>query len=129
MSKLSKDQRQEIKAKLAQRKAELVAEIREELKRSGHEHFADLAGEVTDAGDSSVADMLVDRDIAIISAQVEELTQVERAQQLVDQAGFGECGECGTQIGFARLQVMPQAARCIKCQEQLEKKTPHGSNI
>ena len=70
MSKLSKDQRQEIKAKLAQRKSELVAEIREELKRSGHEHFADLAGEVTDAADSSVADMLVDRDIAIISAQV-----------------------------------------------------------
>lgn len=127
MNQLSNEQRQQIKAELAQRRIELIAEIRDELARSGHEHFVDLAGEVADTGDSSVADMLVDRNIATISAEVEELTQIERAQLLVDKDEFGACEECGASIGFARLQVMPQASRCIKCQEQYEKNLPHSS--
>jgi RNA polymerase-binding transcription factor DksA len=127
MSRLTKEQRQQIKAKLEQRKTELMAEIRDELERSGHEHFADLAGEVTDAGDSSVADMLVDRDIAIISGQVEELTQVERSQRLVDSDLFGGCEECGGGVGFHRLLAVPQATRCMSCQEQHDKQFAHKS--
>lgn len=122
MSGLTAAEKQQIADKLAERRAALAAEIRSELERSGHEHFADLAGEVTDAGDASVADLLVDQDIAIVRRQVEELTQVEAAQQHLADSDFGACAECGADIGLPRLLVQPAATRCIACQQAHEKR-------
>lgn len=121
MSELSTEQKKQVSAKLADRRAELIGEIKGELERSSHQHFQDLAGEVADAGDASVADMLVDFDIAMVKRQVEELTQVERAQKRCDSDGFNTCEQCGEDIGFPRLMASPIAIRCIKCQEQHEK--------
>lgn len=127
MSQLTSSQKQQIADALAARKAALCSEIQSELERSGHEHFADLAGEVADAGDASVADMLIDQDIAIVTRQVEELTQVEAAQKHVADEDFGNCAECDAEIGLNRLLVVPQATRCIVCQGQHEKMYAHES--
>jgi RNA polymerase-binding transcription factor DksA len=127
MSVLSTDEKQQIQTALSERRAQLAEEIRGELERSGHQHFADLAGEVADAGDASVADAMVDQDIAIVRRQVEELTQVEAAQKRVSEAGFGECDECGAAIGLRRLLIVPHAIRCVACQEQHDKTYAHES--
>jgi RNA polymerase-binding transcription factor DksA len=127
MSVLSTAEKQQIQTALSERRAQLAAEIRSELERSGHQHFADLAGEVADAGDASVADAMVDQDIAIVRRQVEELTQVEAAQKRVAEAGFGECDECGAAIGLRRLLIVPHAVRCVACQEQHDKMYAHES--
>jgi RNA polymerase-binding transcription factor DksA len=127
MSVLSTAEKQQIQTALFERRAQLAAEIRSELERSGHQHFADLAGEVADAGDASVADAMVDQDIAIVRRQVEELTQVEAAQKRVAEAGFGECDECGAAIGLRRLLIVPHAVRCVACQEQHDKMYAHES--
>lgn len=120
-------QKQQIEAALAARSAQLIAEIRVELERSGLQHFVDLAGEVADAGDASVADLLVDQDVAIVTRQVEELTQLEAAQKRLHAADFGTCGECGADIGLSRLLLVPHATRCIVCQGQHEKTFVHES--
>lgn len=125
MSTLDHSQQLRIAAALVQRRAELCAEIRTELERSGQENYAELAGEVGDAGDASVADMLLDRDIASISRQVEQLVQVEAAQRRVGTDSFGLCEECGEEIGFERLLAAPQATRCIECQDRFEKTFAH----
>ncbi len=125
MPVLTDAQKQQVTSALAARRAQLTEEIRAELERSGHQHFADLAGEVTDAGDASVADMLVDQDIAIVRRQVEELTQIEAAQKRVADADYGECEACGTAIGLPRLLAVPHATRCIGCQSQHEKMYAH----
>lgn len=127
MSGLTAAQKQQIADRLAARRAELCNEIRTELERSGHEHFVDLAGEVADAGDASVADMLVDHDIAIVRRQVEELAEVESAQKRLSNADFGTCEDCGANIGMARLMALPHATRCIDCQSQHEKLFAHES--
>jgi RNA polymerase-binding protein DksA len=127
MSNLTPSQKQQIADALSARKVQLCSEIQSELQRSGHEHFADLAGEVADAGDASVADMMVDHDIAIVSRQVEELTQVETAQKRVNADGYGDCEECGAEIGLSRLLIVPHATRCIACQGQHEKMYAHES--
>ena len=59
MAKLSDEQLAQLKAMLQNRYLELREEVRDELERSGNEHYADLAGSVADPGDESVADMLV----------------------------------------------------------------------
>jgi len=127
MSTLTPAQRQQLADALAARRTALCSEIQDELKRSGHEHFADLAGEVADDGDASFADMLVDHDIAVIRRHVEELTLVENAQKRVAAVDFGDCEECGSEIAFDRLLAVPQATRCIACQEQHEKMYAHES--
>lgn len=126
MSNLTDIQKQQITDALLKRKAELSAEIRNEMQRAGHEHFTDLTGEVADPGDSSVADMLVDKGIATVSRQVEELAELEAAQQRMASPEFGECTECGSDIGFERLMAAPNAVRCIACQEQHEKTFAHS---
>ena len=127
MSALSTAEKQQIQTALSERRANLTAEIRRELERAGHQHFADLAGEVADAGDASVADAMIDQDIAIVRRQVEELTQVEAAQKRVAEADFGECDECGAAIGLQRLLIVPHAIRCVICQEQHDKMFAHES--
>ena len=34
---------------------------------------------------------------------------------------YGECEECGEDIGKRRLDVFPEAQYCIKCAEEMEK--------
>lgn len=126
MSNLTDVQKQQIGEALSKRKEALLAEIRLELQRAGHEHFADLAGEVADPGDASVADMLIDEGIATVRRQVGELADVEAAQKRLAAPSFGECAECGSDIGFERLMVTPNAIRCIDCQSQHEKTFAHN---
>ncbi len=40
---------------------------------------------------------------------------------------FGECIDCGTEIGFDRLIDYPAAQRCMQCQDQYEKVYLHES--
>ena len=127
MPVLSSTEKQQIQVVLSQRRAQLAEEIRGEMERAGHQHFADLAGEVADAGDASVADMLVDQDIALVRRQVEELTQIETAQKHVADENYGECEECAAAIGLQRLLAVPYATRCVVCQEQHEKTYAHES--
>lgn len=125
MTALTSEQKQKIQGVLAARSAQLIAEIRVELERSGQQQFTTLAGEVADAGDASIADMLIDQDIALVSRQVEELNQIEIAQKRSNEENFGECDECGAEIGLPRLLAVPHATRCIACQGQHEKMFAH----
>jgi RNA polymerase-binding protein DksA len=126
MSNLTDVQKQQIAQAIKQRKQALREEIRDELERSGRERFADLAGEVADAGDSSVADLLMDENMTLVSRQVQEFAELETAQQRLDTQEFGVCSECGSDIGFQRLLAAPNATRCVDCQTQHEKTFAHG---
>lgn len=127
MSVLTHAEKQQIQHALTERHRQLVGEIRVELERSGHQHFADLAGEVADVGDASVADAMMDQDIAVVRRQVEELTQVEFAQKRSADDDFGACVDCDAAIGVARLLAVPHATRCVACQEQHDRTHAHES--
>ena len=121
MSALTSKHIQELEAQLRSRNAQLLAEIRDELARSGDEHYIDLAGRVTDLGDESVADMLADIDAAMVDRQVKEVRDIEAALARIDSGEYGECIDCGANIAHNRLLAYPTAKRCIRCQEVREK--------
>jgi RNA polymerase-binding transcription factor len=121
MGNLSAEQLAELKLRLEQRRAHLQDEIREELVRSDEEHYIDLAGKVHDVGEQSVADLLADFSIALIDRQVSELAEVEAALKRIAMGSYGECIECGGDIGYERLSAYPTAKRDIACQEVFEK--------
>ena len=104
---------------------ELRVEIRELLLQSDHEHHRDLAGMVSDAGDESIANMLVDLDAAFIDRHVRELGEVENARRRLAAGTYGMCVHCGQGIDYDRLAAYPTAARCTACEAQHEKTYAH----
>ena len=51
-----------------------------------------------------------------------QLHGVRYALAKFDDASYGECEECGSAIGFSRLQARPEARLCIACQTRAEKR-------
>ena len=120
MSHLSHEQLAELRQKIEAERNRLRQDIREELTRTGDEQHAALAGEVHDAGEESVADMLTEINTAVLSNSIKALREVEAAQQRLLEGNYGCCAECGEDIPFARLQANPEAKLCIADQERYE---------
>jgi len=122
------DETAQIRQALEQRHRQLLEEIRDELARSGEQHYIDLAGRVTDLADESVADLIADMDAAIVDRQVTEVREIEVASSRLAAGDFGSCVDCGADIPFARLLVYPTAVRCMACQAVHEKTYAHEGN-
>ena len=121
MNHLSSEQLNELRQLLDEERSRLRQDIREELTRTGDEQHAILAGQVHDAGEESVADMLTEINAAVLSNSIKALREVEAAQlRLAD----GNCKECGEAIPFARLHANPAAKLCLKDQESYEAEQP-----
>lgn len=118
---LTREQGSELRGALERRRDELVRELREDLARLRSESHGEVAGPAPDAGDESVFDLLSDLSQAETRRDVGELRQIEAARGRFDEGHYGECVDCGQDIGFARLQVSPSALRCIVCQTRYEK--------
>ena len=50
----------------------------------------------------------------------QQLTLVRQALNRVQDGSFGECVQCGTEIGAKRLEALPWTPHCIDCQEKIE---------
>ena len=50
-----------------------------------------------------------------------QLGLVKNALERLNEGTFGECSECGNQIGAKRLEALPWTPYCIDCQEKMER--------
>ncbi|MCZ2076129.1 MAG: TraR/DksA family transcriptional regulator [Bryobacterales bacterium] len=50
------------------------------------------------------------------------LSDVGRSLRAILEGCYGICAICGEQIGFKRLETIPWAVHCLRCQEGLESK-------
>ncbi len=57
---------------------------------------------------------------SISGAERALLLQIEEAIQRLDAGGFGRCAHCSETIAQPRLEAVPWARLCIRCQELLE---------
>jgi RNA polymerase-binding transcription factor DksA len=51
---------------------------------------------------------------------------LERAIALLDEGRYGRCEVCGAEIGAERLEAVPWAARCVRCQSALTRADAEG---
>ena len=121
MNHLTESQVTSLKQQLLEARQQLRSEIRDELLKADQEQYGDLAGQVHDPADESVADLLVDTNIAVVSRYIAELREVEAALERMNEGSYGLCEECGGEIPFERLKVQPAARRDIEHQERFEK--------
>jgi DnaK suppressor protein len=79
---------------------------------------AQASGDLIDAALDSAQD-----EISSQLAEVEsrELSRIEYALERMRAGQFGTCESCGTNIPMARLNALPYATFCIKCQREMER--------
>ncbi|HEY5569603.1 MAG TPA: TraR/DksA C4-type zinc finger protein [Gammaproteobacteria bacterium] len=119
----------EMRRRLLERSGELRADIQRELSKYDDEHYNALADSVADSGDQSVADLLVDVDLAEITRDVEEIRDIEAALSRMAHGVYGVCVDCAAQIDRERLHYAPSAARCVPCQQRYEQKSREKKHL
>ncbi|RMG04618.1 MAG: TraR/DksA family transcriptional regulator [Planctomycetota bacterium] len=84
---------------------------------------SEASGDVVDFALDSVQD-----EISSQLAEVEsrELDRIENALEKMNSGEYGVCEGCGCNIPLARLQALPYATLCVKC--QLEEEQSDGSS-
>lgn len=85
---------------------------------------AQASGDVVDAALDSVQD-----EISSQLAEVEsrELARIENALARMREGQYGICEACGCNIPMARLNALPYATNCIKCQREAEREGAAGA--
>jgi DnaK suppressor protein len=106
--------------KLRERWYGLRDETREALSQSDNGTYADIAGRVSDVEDQSLADLLVDVNLAEVMRDVQEIRAIERALKRITLGTYGICVSCGEPIERERLEAHPTANRCAACQRAYE---------
>ena len=124
---LTRQQTQELRTAIDERRAALIDELREDIARVRKDRFEDLAGAAPDPGDESVATLIADLDRADAGRDFMELRGLEAARTRMGDGSYGVCADCGVEIGIERLRANPAAVRCIDCQSMHEK-THNGVN-
>jgi DnaK suppressor protein len=79
---------------------------------------AQASGDVVDAALDCAQD-----EISSQLAEVEsrELARIENALERMRRGQYGVCEGCGANIPMARLNALPYATSCIKCQREAER--------
>jgi phage/conjugal plasmid C-4 type zinc finger TraR family protein len=117
---LSDADRAALDARLRTRQRELRAEVAARLKHQDDPRVVGMRNRKEDTDDWAAADAMANLDIANVSHELAELTEVEAALARLARGGYGECVDCGADIPRARLEAYPAAKRCVGCQERAE---------
>jgi len=110
--------RTEIAADLARLKKEL-AEVEAEM----DELIADSGeGAGDDQADSGTKTFEREHEMSLVINARDMVLQTERALERIENKTYGNCEECGSPIGKARLQVFPRATLCMICKQKEERR-------
>jgi RNA polymerase-binding transcription factor DksA len=110
-----------LRAAMRARQTQLREDIRQTLIKGDSEHHLQIADAVRDLEDESFADLVVDVGLAEIDRDLEELRALDAALLRVADGSYGVCAVCDKPIDLKRLEVAPQALRCIDCQTLFER--------
>lgn len=118
---LQNKQLESLQTAMRARQVQLREEIRQALIRSDSEHYLQIADSVRELEDESFADLIVDVGLAEIDRDLDELRAIDAALLRVADGSYGVCAACDRPIDVKRLNLTPQALRCIDCQTIFER--------
>lgn len=118
---LNRRERIELARRIEERRAVLADEIRRSAARARDETWSEVAGEVHDNADESLADLVADLDNAEVHRELAEVRALEAARVRITEGSYGVCADCGADIPVPRLRAQLAALRCVDCQAHHEK--------
>ena len=63
---------------------------------------------------------------ALIQSLQRKLDSIDHALQSAKSGTYGQCETCGDRIDPARLEIIPEAALCLRCQREYERRNRRG---
>lgn len=92
------------------------------LKRSQRDASGDLSAYSIHMADLGTDAIERENDLLVASAEGRLLVEINEAITRVNDGTYGACESCSKEIDHRRLDVVPQARLCLKCQEQAERR-------
>jgi RNA polymerase-binding transcription factor DksA len=121
MNGLNPSQLDQLREALVRLKRESLAAVRQASGELSGED-ADLFRDLGLTGDGGLAEAEFERDVAGAGQVRAALIAIVAAERRLQSGEYGLCEDCGDAIGFARLEAQPAASRCVKCQEEAERR-------
>jgi DnaK suppressor protein len=112
---LADKSKQRLRQALEDMLQEILDEVRVQIERS---RVKDHTG---DMGDYATADMAVEYAHLLGERLRKRLQLIEDALDGIENGDYGFCEECDEPINEKRLQLMPFALFCVRCQSELER--------
>ena len=107
------------RSRLEQLLAELDASARV-LQRAGGADTGELPTVDQHPADSGANLADADREEASMEILHAQQERIREALERLDAGTYGACVDCGQPLPEERLEVRPEAARCVSCQQKVE---------
>lgn len=102
---------------IRQQLLEQKAELESRLQRT-HKHIYEKDQPVSANFNEQIKETENDQLVMSLEAEAnEELNQIRKALQRIDEGDYLDCARCGEAIGERRLAAVPYTDRCINCAE------------
>lgn len=93
----------------------------ERLKQELQEEIEPASATDDDAADAAAAIYERAKTISLIQTREEHLHEVEDALERIEEGTYGICQRCGEKISEDRLEIVPEAALCVRCAAERER--------
>jgi len=111
-----------IRSELAKELVRLQTEL-SAIEREMDALIADAGdGAGDDQADAGTKTFEREHEMSLVINARDMVLQTERALERIDTKTYGNCEECGSPIGKARLQVFPRATLCMLCKQKEERR-------
>jgi DnaK suppressor protein len=104
-----------IRQKLDAERASVLAQIQQHEAR-----LNTLSGAVPDHLDLAQEYVARARRVTLLAQAQQQLENIQAAWQRLEEGTYGLCAACGEPIPSDRLEVLPYACLCVRCQERQE---------
>jgi len=108
---------------------QLLQEQMDQLLREADKTVSDMTDEKTNFPDpTDRASLESDRnfELRIRDRERKLIAKIREALDRIDAGEFGECEDCGEEIGEARLKARPVTTLCIECKTEQERQEKIG---
>ena len=108
---------------------QLLQEQMDQLLREADKTVSEMTDETTNFPDpTDRASLESDRnfELRIRDRERKLISKIREALERIEAGEFGECEDCGDQIGDARLKARPVTTLCIECKTEQERQEKIG---
>ena len=113
---LSQKFREQLRKMLEDMRQEILEEVKVQKERARNKDY------LGDLGDCATSDMQAEYAHIFGERLRRRLILIEEALEAIEDGDYGFCEECEEPISEKRLQLMPFARFCVRCQSELERR-------
>ena len=113
---LSQKFREQLRKILEDMRQEMLDEVKVQKERARNKDYRG------DLGDHATSDIIAEYAHIFGERLRRRLILIEEALEAIEDGDYGFCEECEEPISEKRLQLMPFARFCVRCQSELERR-------